>query len=233
MYDPVASTSHGHAQRGRHFAHPRRMLLGRGPQGAGKTELKLYNDKGAWSKYFEEMGSLSKQKIGLGMKPVGYTDSADVPGLHQGVVPHQRQARPLQLADRAGVLAEIVKQKQVAETTEVWQEAIKNGDLSQDVAKLLHRGREAVLRADERRLLGDVLQQEGLRPARSEAPHDLGRAHQDRGHAEEEQAARVLPHLRALLLRLVRAAPRGHRPRPVRQASPPGRRSTPIRAWSR
>ena len=28
-----------------------------------KTELSLYNDKGAWSKYFEDMGALSKQQI--------------------------------------------------------------------------------------------------------------------------------------------------------------------------
>ncbi|GAA3118400.1 GntR family transcriptional regulator [Nonomuraea salmonea] len=56
------------------------VLAACGGNGAGeqqkKTELTLYNDKGAWSKFFDEMGALSKQRIGLGMKPTGYTDSA-------------------------------------------------------------------------------------------------------------------------------------------------------------
>ncbi|MCG5218800.1 ABC transporter substrate-binding protein [Streptosporangium sp. KLBMP 9127] len=100
---------------------------------AGKTELTLYNDKGAWSKYFEEMGSLSKQKIGLGMKPVGYTDSAGYQAFIKASF--RTDVKPdLFSWQTGGMLAEIVKQKQVAETTEVWQEAIKNGDLSQDVA---------------------------------------------------------------------------------------------------
>ena len=42
--------------------------------GGGKTELKLYNDKGAWGPYFQDVGKLSKEQIGLSMTPVGYTD---------------------------------------------------------------------------------------------------------------------------------------------------------------
>ncbi|MFI7633200.1 ABC transporter substrate-binding protein [Nonomuraea sp. NPDC049400] len=103
-------------------------------QAAAKTELKLYNDKGAWSKYFEEMGSLSKQQIGLSMKPVGYTDEPTYQAFIKASF--RTDVKPdLFTWTTGGRLAEIVAQKQVAETTPIWQEAIKNGDLSADLAK--------------------------------------------------------------------------------------------------
>ncbi|MEV4581463.1 extracellular solute-binding protein [Nonomuraea jabiensis] len=103
-------------------------------QAAGKTELKLYNDKGAWSKYFDEMGSLSKQQIGLGMKPVGYTDEPTYQAFIKASF--RTNVKPdLFTWTTGGRLAEIVAQKQVSDTTAIWQEAIKNGDLSADLAK--------------------------------------------------------------------------------------------------
>ncbi|NRQ36438.1 extracellular solute-binding protein [Nonomuraea sp. NN258] len=98
-----------------------------------KTELTLYNDKGAWSKYFEDMGALSKQQIALGMKPTGYTDSAQYQAFIKASF--RTNVKPdLFTWQTGGMLAEIVKQKQVADTTAVWQEAIKAGDLSPDLA---------------------------------------------------------------------------------------------------
>ncbi|MER7504779.1 ABC transporter substrate-binding protein [Nonomuraea pusilla] len=98
-----------------------------------KTELTLYNDKGAWSKYFEEMGALSRQAIGLGMKPSGYTDSAQYQAFIKASF--RTDVKPdLFTWQTGGMLEEIVKQRQVADTTAVWQEAIKAGDLSQDLA---------------------------------------------------------------------------------------------------
>ncbi|NUT10654.1 MAG: carbohydrate ABC transporter substrate-binding protein [Nonomuraea sp.] len=98
-----------------------------------KTELTLYNDKGAWTKYFDEMGALSKQQIGLGMKPTGYTDSAQYQAFIKASF--RTNVKPdLFTWQTGGMLEEIVKQKQVADTTAVWQEAIKAGDLSQDLA---------------------------------------------------------------------------------------------------
>ncbi|MEU6785937.1 ABC transporter substrate-binding protein [Nonomuraea angiospora] len=103
-------------------------------QAAGKTELKLYNDKGAWSKYFDEMGSLSKQQIGLSMKPVGYTDEPTYQAFIKASF--RTNVKPdLFTWTTGGRLAEIVAQKQVSDTTAIWQEAIKNGDLSADLAK--------------------------------------------------------------------------------------------------
>ncbi|MCK2213992.1 ABC transporter substrate-binding protein [Actinomadura sp. ATCC 31491] len=98
-----------------------------------KSELTLYNDKGAWTKFFDEMGALSKQQIGLGMKPTGYTDSAQYQAFIKASF--RTNVKPdLFTWQTGGMLEEIVKQKQVAETTAVWQEAIKAGDLSQDLA---------------------------------------------------------------------------------------------------
>jgi ABC-type glycerol-3-phosphate transport system substrate-binding protein len=101
---------------------------------AGKTELRLYNDKGAWSKYFEEMGALSKQQIGLSMTPVGYTDEPTYQAFIKASF--RTDVKPdLFTWTTGGRLQEIVAQKQVADTTAIWQEAIKSGDLSADMAK--------------------------------------------------------------------------------------------------
>ncbi|GAA2210324.1 ABC transporter substrate-binding protein [Nonomuraea monospora] len=112
------------------------VLTACGGNGGGapqnKTELTLYNDKGAWTKYFDEMGALSKQSIGLAMKPTGYTDSAQYQAFIKASF--RTNVKPdLFTWQTGGMLEEIVKQKQVAETTAVWQEAIKSGDLSQDL----------------------------------------------------------------------------------------------------
>ncbi|MEV4806504.1 ABC transporter substrate-binding protein [Nonomuraea sp. NPDC049421] len=112
------------------------VLAACGGNGAGeqqkKTELTLYNDKGAWSKFFDEMGALSKQRIGLGMKPTGYTDSAQYQAFIKASF--RTNVKPdLFTWQTGGMLEEIVKQKQVADTSAIWQEAIKAGDLSQDL----------------------------------------------------------------------------------------------------
>jgi multiple sugar transport system substrate-binding protein len=107
---------------------------GGGDAEANKTELKLYNDKGAWSKFFDQMGAKSKQEIGLNMKPVGYTDEPSYTAFIKASF--RTKVKPdLFTWTTGGRLEEIVRQKQVAETTGLWQEAIKNGDLSQSLAK--------------------------------------------------------------------------------------------------
>ncbi|WP_113701518.1 ABC transporter substrate-binding protein [Nonomuraea lactucae] len=106
---------------------------GAGTQPRKKSELTLYNDKGAWTRFFDEMGALSKQRIGLGMKPTGYTDSAQYQAFIKASF--RTDVKPdLFTWQTGGMLAEIVKQRQVADTTDIWQEAIKAGDLSQDLA---------------------------------------------------------------------------------------------------
>ncbi|MFG6193336.1 ABC transporter substrate-binding protein [Nonomuraea sp. JJY05] len=106
---------------------------GNGAETQKKSELTLYNDKGAWTKYFDEMGALSKQSIGLGMKPTGYTDSAQYQAFIKASF--RTNVKPdLFTWQTGGMLEEIVKQKQVADTTDIWQQAIQAGDLSKDLA---------------------------------------------------------------------------------------------------
>ncbi|WP_018655332.1 ABC transporter substrate-binding protein [Actinomadura flavalba] len=105
-----------------------------GDSAGGKSELKLYNDKGAWSEYFDQMGALSKQSIGLGMKPVGYTDEPTYTAFIKASL--RTKVKPdLFTWTTGGRLNEIVGQKQVAETTALWKQAIGSGDLTADLAK--------------------------------------------------------------------------------------------------
>ena len=101
--------------------------------GGGKTELKLYNDKGAWGPFFEDMGKLSKEQIGLGMKPVGYTDEPTYEAFIKASF--RTNNKPDLFTWSTGArLEEIVKAGQVAETTDIWNQAISAGDLSKDLA---------------------------------------------------------------------------------------------------
>ncbi|GAA2454801.1 ABC transporter substrate-binding protein [Actinomadura vinacea] len=107
---------------------------GGGGSGEKKTELKLYNDKGGWTQYFDQMGVKSKQEIGLGMKPVGYTDEPSYTAFIKASF--RTKVKPdLFTWSTGGRLEEIVRQKQVSDTTALWQEAVKNGDLTQALAK--------------------------------------------------------------------------------------------------
>ncbi|WUH97144.1 extracellular solute-binding protein [Spirillospora sp. NBC_00431] len=100
----------------------------------GKTELKLYNDKGAWKPFFEQMATLGKQHTGLDMKPVGYTDEPSYTAFIK--TSFRTKVKPdLFTWSTGGRLEEIVKQNQVAETSKLWQDAIKSGDLTEQLKK--------------------------------------------------------------------------------------------------
>ncbi|MGN9909799.1 ABC transporter substrate-binding protein [Phytohabitans sp. LJ34] len=103
-----------------------------GGGGGGKTELKLYNDKGAWSPFFEELGKLSKQQIGIGMTPVGYTDEPTYSAFIKASF-RTNEKPDLFTWSTGGRLQEIVEAGQVAETTDLWKEAIAAGDLSKEL----------------------------------------------------------------------------------------------------
>ncbi|HEX2316567.1 MAG TPA: extracellular solute-binding protein [Thermomonospora sp.] len=105
-----------------------------GDSAESKSELKLYNDKGAWSSYFDQMGAQSKQEIGLSMKPVGYTDEPSYTAFIKASF--RTKVKPdLFTWQTGGRLEEIVRQNQVAETTDLWKQAIASGDLTQQLAK--------------------------------------------------------------------------------------------------
>jgi multiple sugar transport system substrate-binding protein len=102
--------------------------------GGSKSGLRLYNDKGAWKPFFQQMSALGKQQTGLDMTPVGYTDEPTYTAFIKSSF--RTKVKPdLFTWTTGGRLQEIVEQNQVAETTSIWQDAIKSGDLTQDLAK--------------------------------------------------------------------------------------------------
>jgi ABC-type glycerol-3-phosphate transport system substrate-binding protein len=94
-----------------------------------KTQLKLYNDKGAWTPFFQQMGALSKKQISIGMTPVGYTDE----NTYQAFIDasFRTDVKPdLFTWSTGGRLQQIVALNQVSNTSALWKQAIANGNLS-------------------------------------------------------------------------------------------------------
>jgi ABC-type glycerol-3-phosphate transport system substrate-binding protein len=107
-------------------------LVGCGGNAGGsgsKTELKLYNDKGAWKPYFDQLGSLSKSQIGLSLTPVGYTDENTYEAFIKASF-HTNNKPDLFTWSTGGRLQEIVQAGQVADTSSIWSDAIAKGNLS-------------------------------------------------------------------------------------------------------
>src|SRR5690606_1197696 len=97
-----------------------------------KTTVKLYNDKGAWSEYFKQLGALSKEQIGLAMEPVGYTDAATYDAFIKASF--RTNTKPdLFTWHTGGQLKEIVEAGHVADTSELWSEAIAQGYLTESL----------------------------------------------------------------------------------------------------
>jgi len=107
-------------------------LAGCGSSGSSSATtgvtLKLYNDKGAWSPFFNQLGTTSKKDIGIGMSPVGYTDEPTYQAFIQASF-HTNKKPDLFTWQTGGQLAEIAQLHQVANTTSIWQQGIADGDL--------------------------------------------------------------------------------------------------------
>ncbi len=105
--------------------------------GAGtehKSTLKLYNDKGAWKPYFQDLGKLSKKQIGLNVDPVGYTDEPTYQSFIKASF-RTKNKPDLFTWQTGSQLNEIAQTGQVADTSKIWQKGIASGDLSADVEK--------------------------------------------------------------------------------------------------
>lgn len=90
--------------------------------------LKLYNDKGAWSPFFNQLGKVSKKDIGIGMSPVGYTDEPTYQAFIQASFRTNKKP-DLFTWSTGGQLDEIANLHQVADTSAIWQQGIADGDL--------------------------------------------------------------------------------------------------------
>jgi multiple sugar transport system substrate-binding protein len=92
------------------------------------VSLKLYNDKGAWSPFFNQLGAVSKKDIGIGMSPVGYTDEPTYQAFIQASF-HTNRKPDLFTWQTGGQLAEIANLHVVANTSAIWQQGIADGNL--------------------------------------------------------------------------------------------------------
>jgi multiple sugar transport system substrate-binding protein len=108
------------------------VLAGCGSSGSSSATtnvtLKLYNDKGAWSPFFTQLGAVSKKDIGIGLTPVGYTDEPTYQAFIQASF-HTDKKPDLFTWQTGGQLAEIARLHQVASTSAIWQQGIADGDL--------------------------------------------------------------------------------------------------------
>lgn len=106
---------------------------GDGDSGDGSTDtLELYNDKGAWEQFFKDVGELSQEEIGLGMEPVGYTDEPTYEAFIKASF--RTNTKPDLFTWTTGHrLHEIVNEGAIAETTELWDQAIADGDLAESL----------------------------------------------------------------------------------------------------
>jgi ABC-type glycerol-3-phosphate transport system substrate-binding protein len=104
-----------------------------GGGGGGTTDnLKLYNDKGAWEPFFKEVGALSEEEIGLSMEPVGYTDEPTYEAFIKASF--RTNVKPDLFTWTTGHrMNEIVQEGVIAETTELWDQAIADGDLAESL----------------------------------------------------------------------------------------------------
>jgi multiple sugar transport system substrate-binding protein len=100
--------------------------------GGTTDNIKLYNDKGAWEPFFKEVGQLSQEEIGLSMEPVGYTDEPTYEAFIKASF--RTNVKPDLFTWTTGQrLDEIVAEGVIAETTELWVNAIANGDLTESL----------------------------------------------------------------------------------------------------
>ncbi len=104
------------------------MALGK----TGGETLKLYNDKGAWSDYFKQVGQLAQQQIGSMLEPVGYTDENTYQAFIKASL--QTNVKPdLFTWATGGLLQQMVKQGAMADTSAIWADAISKGYLTKQL----------------------------------------------------------------------------------------------------
>lgn len=104
------------------------------PAPKGRDELTLFNDKGSWSTYFDQVAKMSKEQTGLGMEPVGYDDQPTYQTYIRASF--RTKAKPdLFTWATGGPMRELVEGGALADTSDIWKEGIESGDLTKDIEK--------------------------------------------------------------------------------------------------
>jgi multiple sugar transport system substrate-binding protein len=99
---------------------------------ANKGELKLYNDKGAWKPFFQQLGAASKSQIGLSVNPVGYTDENTYQAFIKASLRTPNKPDLFTWAT-GGQLQDLVSTGQVADTSSIWSDGIDKGYLPKNL----------------------------------------------------------------------------------------------------
>lgn len=100
---------------------------------SGKN-LKLYNDKGAWSKFFTQLGTMSKRQIGIHMQPVGYTNQEQYEA-HIKAAFRTKDKPDLFTWYTGAQLGDLVSDGLVADSSAIWKKGIASGDLTKGLEK--------------------------------------------------------------------------------------------------
>jgi multiple sugar transport system substrate-binding protein len=103
-----------------------------GSSSGTRSTLTIANDKGAWKSFFEQIGGVSKQDIGLGLTPDGYTDEPTYQAHIKTSL--MTNSKPDLFTWATGpLLAQLAGGGQVANTSDIWQKAVADGDLPQSL----------------------------------------------------------------------------------------------------
>jgi ABC-type glycerol-3-phosphate transport system substrate-binding protein len=97
-----------------------------------RTDLRLYNDKAAWTPFFKQLSEQSERQIGVQMTPAGYADAPTYQAFVKSSL--RTKVRPDLFTWATGPqLAGLVAGGNVGETTGLWKKAVAAGDLPESL----------------------------------------------------------------------------------------------------
>jgi multiple sugar transport system substrate-binding protein len=104
------------------------LVAGCGSSPGAGNNLKLYNDKAAWTPYYKQISAQAKQQAGVTVNPVGYADEPTYQAFVKSAL--KTKVKPDLFTWATGpLLAQLVKSGDVADTSAMWSKAIQQGDL--------------------------------------------------------------------------------------------------------
>jgi len=109
-----------------------------GGGGGGEQEttgtLDFYTNKGAWEPNFEALNTLSESDVEIGLDVTGYSDQPQYEAFIKQSF-RTNESPGLFTWQTGPTLQELVEDGLIAETTDIWDEAIENGWVSEDLAQ--------------------------------------------------------------------------------------------------
>jgi multiple sugar transport system substrate-binding protein len=96
--------------------------------------LNFYTNKGAWEPNFEALNALSEPDIEIGLDVTGYSDQPQYEAFIKQSF-RTKESPGLFTWQTGPTLQELVEAGLIAETTDIWDEAIENGWVSEDLAQ--------------------------------------------------------------------------------------------------